>query len=243
MVIQSRWIGEVIIYKSEKTTLREALCEANLCGANLCGANLSGADLSGANLSRANLSGADLSGANLSRANLCEANLSRANLCEANLSRADLCGADLSRADLSGANLSGADLSGANLSGANLSGANLSRANLSGANLCDARLPSPTIVFLALWGELSDDLTADLMVFDAACHPDPRAFDRWAARGRCPYDGVNVERVANFREKRDLWQPERPIARIYDLLIRILAEKCPDWTAEQVAAFETKFAQ
>ena len=47
MDIKNRWSGEVI-YKSEKTTLREALVEARAGGAVLSSADLSGADLSGA---------------------------------------------------------------------------------------------------------------------------------------------------------------------------------------------------
>jgi len=139
-------------------------------------------------------------------------------------------GPTLSGADLSRANLSGADLSGADLSWAYLSGADLSRANLSGAHL-----PSPTAVLLASWGHVSDDLTRDLMRYDAACHPDPPAFDRWSAGGSCPYAGVKMGRAAHFTESRDLWSPG-PSERPYDLMIRVLAEKCPPWSDEQRAA-------
>jgi len=125
IAIRSVWGS--LLFQSSKTTLVDAIREADLSGANLSGANLSeanlsGADLSEADLSEANLSGADLSGADLSGADLSEANLS---------------GADLSGADLSGANLREANLSGADLSGADLSGANLREANLSGADLPD----------------------------------------------------------------------------------------------------------
>jgi len=154
----------------------------------------SGADLSGANLSYVNLSGADLSGANLSYVNL------------------------------SGANLSGANLSGANLSGANLSYANLSYASLSRADLYGAHLPSPTSLLLASWGELSEKLTADLMVFDSLAHPDPEAFTRWAKGGPCPYEGVNIQRAANFKEKKELWGKGEPDT-IYNLMVRVLKEK------------------
>ena len=140
--------------------------------------------------------------------------------------RTNLCGADLRGADLRGADLYGADLRGANLCGANLRGANL---------------PAPTMILLAYWGEVSDDLCRDLMAYDAACHPDPTAFDRWAQGGACPYSGVKVERAAQFQEKRSLWDAKAPLCRPYDLMQRVLAEKCPAWTEEQEKAFAEKF--
>lgn len=130
---------------------------------------------------------------------------------------------------------------GANLQGADLQGANLRGAYLQGANLYGAYLPAPTAMLLASWGEVSDALCRDLMTYDAACHPDPTAFDRWAKGGECPYSGVKVERAALFQEKRVLWDATAPLCRPYDLMQRVLAEKCPAWTDEQKAAFEAKF--
>jgi hypothetical protein len=165
---------------------------------------------------------------------------SGADLRYANLSGADLSGADLRYANLSGADLRYANLSGANLSGANLRYANLNGANLSGANLSDADLPSPTIVLLARW-TVSDILCRDLMAYDAACHPDPMAFTAWARGGPCPYNDVKVQRAANFKEKRELWDANAVLSRPYDLMIRVLTENCPVWTDEQTAAFQAKF--
>jgi len=154
---------------------------------------------------------------------------------------ADLSGANLRGAYLRGADLSGANLRGANLRGANLSGANLSGADLSGADLSGANLPAPTMILLAYWGEVSDDLCRDLMAYDAACHPYPAAFDRWAQGDACPYSGVKVERAAQFQEKRGLWDAKAPLCRPYDLMQRVLTEKCPAWTEEQEKAFAEKF--
>jgi hypothetical protein len=170
------------------------------------------ADLRYAILSGANLSGADLSGADLSGADL---------------SDADLSGADLSDANLSGADLIGADLSGADLSGANLRYANLSGAILSGANLIGAILPSPTMVLLANWCEVSDGLCLALMRYDAAGHPDPAAFDRWVAGGLCPYNNTKVQRAANFREQVSIWSPG-PSMRSFDLMAYCIREMCKD---------------
>ena len=69
-----------VLFKSSKTTIKEAVEEAvskdaDLIGADLIGADLIGADLNGANLIGADLIDADLSGANLGSANLRDANL------------------------------------------------------------------------------------------------------------------------------------------------------------------------
>jgi Pentapeptide repeats (8 copies) len=151
--------------------------------------------------------------------NLRCASLSGADLSDADLYGADLYGANLRSADLSGANLRSADLSGANLRCASLSGTDLRCASLSGADL-----PAPTMVLLALWGELSEQLTADLMLFDASAHPDQTAFQRWADGGACPYAGVKVQRAANFKESKKLWGIGKSDT-IYNLMARVLKEK------------------
>ena len=167
---------------------------------------------------------------------------SGAYLCGANLCGANLSGANLSGANLRGANLYGVDLYGANLCGANLRGANLSGANLRGANLREAKLPAPTVVLLASWGEVARQLCADLMTFDATCHPEPAKFDVWANGGECPYFGVDVERAAQFKESKEIWnQKVGVICRPYDLMMRLINEKCPVWTEEQRIAFEASF--
>ena len=215
------WLGNVI-FESAVETVQMLLIAALASGANLRGANLYGADLYGANLRGANLYGADLRGANLRGANL---------------RGADLCGADLCGADLYGADLYGADLRGANLRGADLYGA-----NLRGANLQETKFPAPTVILLANWGEVTLQLCADLMVFDATCHPEPVKFDVWANGGECPYFGVSVERAAQFKESKEIWnQKVGVICRPYDLMMRLINEKCPAWTEEQKASFEASF--
>jgi hypothetical protein len=168
------------------------------------------------------------------------ANLSYANLSYANLRAANLSDANLSYANLSYANLRAANLRAANLRAANLSDANLSYANLSYANLRAANLPAPTAVLLAYWGELTAQLCADLMLFDSLNHPDPEAFQRWVDGGNCPYASIHVQRAANFSEKKALWGQGQS-CRPYDLMVRVLGEKCPQWSDEQIAAFEAKF--
>ena len=81
------------------------------------------------------------------------------------------------------------------------------------------------MVLLALWGEVSDQLCADLMVWDSLAHPDPTRFDKWVKTGICPYSGLNVQRVANFREKKELWGHGKTDNQ-YSLMIRLLQEKC-----------------
>jgi len=166
--------------------------------------------------------------------------------------RADLSGADLSWADLSGANLSWADLFGANLYRANLSGANLYRANLSGANFYGANLyganlfgakvkgtkwPAPSMILLALWGEVSAKLCLSLMRYDAANHPEPKRFFDWAKGKGCPYDNTNIRRSANFQENAKLIKKNflrLKVKSAYELMQMLLKEKCKDpqsWVA------------
>ena len=230
------WRNGQVIWTGEADTVKGALMaahasRADLSGADLSWSDLSRADLSWADLSWSNLSGANLSGANLSGANLSGANLSWSNLSGANLSRANLSGANLSGANLSGANLSRADLSWADLSWSNLSRADLSRANLSGANLSGANLSRanlcPVTVLLSSIGQVSDDLCSDLMNYGAAnCPNGVELFGVWASGGACPYAMLKVQRVANFTEDRKLWRPDRPLLSAFELMKRVLREKC-----------------
>jgi len=191
---------------------------ATLRHADLSSADLSFADLSSADLSFANLSSADLSYADLSSADLRYANLRSADLSSANLSYADLSYADLSSANLSFANLPSADLSSANLSYADLRYANLRHADLSFANLSP-----PAMLLLCFWGEVSDELTLELMRYDASNHPDPTKFDTWAKGGSCPYS-TGFGRSANFKEKRELWKPGKAKSA-RELVLMLFKEK------------------
>ena len=78
------------------------------------------------------------------------------------------------------------------------------------------------------------------MFFDATNHPEPAKFDAWAKGGQCPYSGVMVSRAANFRESRELWG-KGVSCRPYDLMTRVLAEKCPAWTEEDQKQFTADF--
>ena len=230
MVEIKRFCGKVL-YSATVNTVAEALIAAVQIGANLYGANLRGADLRGA----------DLGGANLRRADLYGANLDGANLRGANLRGANLYGANLCGADLYGANLYGADLYGANLYGANLGGANLYGADLGGANLYGAKNYTPPQVLQASWGGVSDKLCSQLMSWDEANHPDPAAFKIWADGGACPYTNTDVARAALFTENRALYKEGQIISRPYDLMVKVMNEKCPPWSEEEKGKFEEKF--
>lgn len=131
------------------------------------------------------------------------------------------------RANLRDAYLGDANLRDANLRDADLTGANLTGANLGGADLADANLPSPTMMLLANWGGLSENLTRHLMRYDAANHPKPKAFDKWAVGGECPYSGIKIARAANFIENRE-WYTPGPAKSAYWLMVRVIREKCAD---------------
>ena len=132
------------------------------------------------------------------------------------------------KANLQRADLQGADLRGANLREADLRGADLRGANLRGADLRGANLPFPQMVLCAYWGSLSDELTGDLMRYDASSHPDPRAFTRWAKHGGyCPYESCKVQRAAWFKERKECWRTGRS-KRPFDLMVAVLRECCKD---------------
>jgi hypothetical protein len=137
---------------------------------------------------------------------------------------ANLTSANLAYANLTSANLRYANLASANLTSANLASADLWYANLSSADLTSANLPAPTMLLLAIWGEVSETLTADLMLLDSLAHPNPEAFKRWAEGGPCPYEGVKVQRIANFKEQKHLWGKGKTDT-IYNLMVRLLREK------------------
>jgi len=183
------------------------------------------ADLTSANLTSANLTSADLTSANLRYADLRYANLTSANLTSANLTSANLTYANLTSANLTSANLTYANLTSANLTSADLTYANLTSADLTYADLRYANLTSPTMVLLANWtGDLTVELTADLMEYDASCHPDRTKFDDWAAGGSCPYDGVKIQRAANFKEVKSLWGQGK-LCGAYSLMMRLFTEQ------------------
>jgi hypothetical protein len=87
-------------------------------------------------------------------------------------------------------------------------------------------LPSPTMVLLALWGSVSAKLCADLMMYDASCHPDQTAFDKWAEGGPCPHSNVQVQvqRACNFKEQKELWGKGK-FRKPYNLMLRLFKEK------------------
>ena len=120
-------------------------------------------------------------------------------------------------------------------------GADLRGADLDGADLDGANLPSPTMTLMASWGSVSDLLCRDLMNFDAACHPNPLKFEAWAKGGECPYQGEKVQRAAIFSENRLLWDATAPMCRPYDLMVRLMGEKCPAWTDAKQAEFQARF--
>ena len=134
---------------------------------------------------------------------------------EADLQEADLRGADLQVADLRGAYLQGAYLRGVNLRGAYLQEAKFNKLTL---------WPTPTMLLLAYWGEISEDLCLQLMRYDAWCHGDSSKFDAWAAGGECPYSNYKFERAANFSQKEILWSPGPSLDPI-ELVNRLFKEK------------------
>jgi hypothetical protein len=143
------------------------------------------------------------------------------------LRNADLWNANLWNADLRYADLRYADLLDADLRDADLRYADLRDAGLRNADLRGVKWPSPTVVLLAFWGAVSDDLCVELMRYDAYNHHDPKSFDVWKETGVCPFGSTSYQRSANFTERRDLWpgwNPRKKVLSAYELMQRLIAE-------------------
>ena len=123
-------------------------------------------------------------------------------------------------------------LRGANLTWANLIGANLTWANLTGAKTTNIYWPSATMILLAEWGPVSDELCLDLMRYDAANHNNPGLFIAWAAGGACPYAGSRIVRAAHFQEQPHLIKTDflsLPVKSAHELVCMLAKEKGFDY--------------
>jgi len=191
--------------------------EADLKKANLWGVNLLGANLRKANISYANLRFADLRYANLQGSDLSFANLRKANLSFADLSYANLQKADLQKANLREANLREADLREADLNWT----------IIAGTDLRGAKYDYKTLMLQVDWGELSDELTLELMRQDTQLIGED-LITAWANGGECPYEVLNRDRDYKFNVKKHLWKPGKPKYRkdqMWDLFEALCEEK------------------
>jgi hypothetical protein len=102
----------------------------------------------------------------------------------------------------------------------------LQSADLRYADLRSAILPAPTIVLLANWGSVSEQLCADLMEYDSWIHGNREAFNEFARTGKCPYNGHGECRAANFPESKTIWAKQ--IGQLHsprELMLRLFQEK------------------
>lgn len=178
-------------------------------------------------LEGSDLRGLDLSGYDLNCADLRSVNMSGSSLHSVDLGNTDLRGADLSCTCLVLTNFYKSSLIGATLRGANLISANLNSACLAKADLRGAKLPPPEEMLKCYWGKVSDGLCLELIRYDAANHPNPELFDKWAKGGDCPYMGTGIKRAADFYEERSLWSPG-PSKSAEELMKMVIVEKCKD---------------
>ena len=79
----------------------------------------------------------------------------------------------------------------------------------------------PPLVLLAYWDEISDELTALAMAYEASCHPDPGIFMHRE-------EDAEMERSCNFYHDRECWDPDLPAPRPYDLMVALIREVCHD---------------
>jgi len=91
---------------------------------------------------------------------------------------------------------------------ANLQGADLRSANLQGADLRSANLRSAKFInfYSIYFGKLSDGLTIQGMLHDAATHPAPNKFIEWIKTDTCPYNDCITDRKFRFKENKELFK-------------------------------------
>ena len=100
--------------------------------------------------------------------------------------------------------------------GADLREANLRRANLNGASYC------VTNILKARWDKLSDDLTTELMKWDAHATPTPSKFMEWKKGGPCP--AQEHLRIFVFEENRELFRQGKPTMTLWELWAAVAKE-------------------
>lgn len=127
--------------------------------------------------------------------------------------------------------LRNASFRGSIFTSCNLAHCDFTNTILKNINFIDCWLPSPTMLLLANWEAVSEELTVDLMNYDAACHPNPRRFAIWAGKGTilservCPYSGYQIHRACTFSQNPKSYNPKRELQRPIDLLTRLFKEK------------------
>lgn len=207
---------------------RAELTNLDLRGLDFSDKNLTNIDFSHSILSECNFENSILNRSSFYYSTLRNTNFHRIQACESNFRKSFAEGAIFSESDLTAANLSKADFERASFYGCNLTSINILHSDVSGTNLKNAILCAPTAMLLADWGELSDELTALAMAFDASCHQDKELFDNWSEWGPCPYGETNYQRACNFLEKRSLWHSSIAPPTPYNLMIMLIKEKCAD---------------
>ncbi len=214
MIIKHRYTGKTLFYgktsvfKSDHRKL-----------------NLRGADLRGARLQGMNFSGMGLEHVDFTNAHLEDANFEGSCLDSACFRRATVSGANFTDADLEDADFFTADARGANFENASCIDANFMWAWLTKAKFKNVWKLNTAMFLLANWGRVSDQLTTELMRYDAANHPDPELFKAWADGGHCPYSSREVTRVAKFAEAEGLYKPGKSKSA-YELMQMVVKECC-----------------
>ena len=143
-------------------------------------------------------------------------------------------GSNLRKADFDNACLNDASFVEADLREADLCSVSCNEANFRRADLRGARLPSPTVLLLAAWENLSRKTTLALMRLDCSglMHKNAtKFFNRWGKGRGCPYyevDYIRFGRVASFNERRNVWKAGPPPS-IRACMTMVLDECCPGW--------------
>lgn len=199
-------------------------------------------DFTGADLTHCVFKSTDLSCSSFKFAKLDGCKILNSTLLESNFAYATMTNAVLKTCDFHSSNLSNANLSDSDLENSDLWNCVFNGTYLTNCNLKGVRIGSPTMILLANWGELSDELTTLAMAYDASCHQDKKSFEDWSKWGSCPYKTTNYDRACKFVESRQLWNSEIKVPGAFELMIKIIREKCAnsDWHDQTFEVKEEK---
>lgn len=98
------------------------------------------------------------------------------------------------------------------------------RASIRNAKFIKTSL-NPLSMLQCSWFRVSNPSLIDkLMRFDAANHPNPKAFDLWKEGGPCPYSCLNVKRAVAFYQNEEFYT-KGPALSAYKLMMLLFKDQ------------------
>lgn len=178
-----------------------------------------GKDLLKADLHRSNFLNFKISDMSFSGSNIRRSNWKYAKFTNCKFRQCDFYETDFTGTEFRNCSFYGSDLNGVHFNGTVMDGSSIIHA-----------LYSVSSILKCNWGNLSPELTLELMRHDAE-FVGTKAMARWVKTGDCPYR--DCERDFYFTEKKSLWRKGKPKLRGVELFNALCEEKKIDQNFEQ----------